>query len=835
MRKKPFWHLPIDQIYQQVKGHKEGLSSADALIRLKNYGPNTLKPPRKGKGITLFLSQFKSPLTLLLIGAAILSFFLSDSTDSIIIFSIVILSGLLSFFQERGALNTLEKLLQIVENKTTVLRDGKEVKISIDHIVPGDVIILRAGDLVPADSVLLEANHCFVDEATLTGESFPVQKTPSGNSLETTKADRENALFLGTMISSGTAKALVVVTGKNTAYGAIAERVRFRPPETAFEVGVRRFGFFLLELTLILVITIFAFNIYFHKPIIESFLFSLAIAVGLTPQLLPAIISVNLAHGARRMAKKHVVIKRLASIENFGQMNILCADKTGTLTLADIKLDSVVGVDGKENPKVALYGFLNAHFQSGYNNPLDKAILQKEKIDISSWEKVSEIPYDFIRKRLSIVCKNKDSHVIISKGAFPEVLSVCNQVELPDGKTAPLTSYKDEIESYYEKQCEKGFRTLAVAYGEGNQEKNLTFLGFLHFSDPIKPGIAHTVSDLKKKGVNLKIITGDHHSVALFVASQIGVSRASVITGAQLSHTSDHALIKIVEEKNVFAEIEPNQKERIIMALRKAGNIVGFIGDGVNDVSALHSADVGIAVNNGADATKEIADIVLLKKDLGVLRDGIEEGRRTFVNTMKYVYMATSANFGNMFSMAGASLFLPFLPLLPKQVLLTNFFSDLPEMALATDNVDSETVGRPVKWDIPFIRRFMMVFGLLNSMADFLTFGVLLYFFHADETLFRSGWFVENVVSAALIVLAIRTPRLLFKSKPSLILTIAVFTVVIGIPFLPFTPFGNWFNLVPLPTTFYIALAAIVGIFIFSVEVAKYFFFRKRTNKKEIN
>ncbi|HSW86477.1 MAG TPA: magnesium-translocating P-type ATPase [Rhabdochlamydiaceae bacterium] len=823
--------LPLDQIYTRLGSAQEGLSNEEAEKRLSQYGPNTLKSPKRWKGLILFVSQFKSPLILLLIGAAILSFFLRDKADSIIIFAIVILSGLLGFFQERGAINSLAKLMQIVESRTSVLRNGKEIDIPHEQIVPGDVLILRAGDLVPADCILIETNYFFVDEATLTGESAPVEKKPGDASSAASFMKQNNAIFLGTMVSSGMAKAIVIATGCNTQYSSISDRTRFTPPETAFELGVRKFGYFLLEVTSILVIIIFAFNIYFKKPVIESFLFSLALAVGLTPQLLPAIISVNLSHGARRMAKKRVVVKRLASIENFGQMNILCTDKTGTITIGKIQLAKTSNILGEDSSKAAEYGFLNSHFQSGYVNPLDQAILQGIQLDVSTWSKTQEIPYDFVRKRISILLKHEGKQLLISKGAVPEILSICDRIELPDGKIQPLNNFKDKIKNYFEEQSKQGFRTLAVAYGETDKETNLIFLGFLHFFDPIKSDIVQTIGDLKTKGVDVKIITGDHRFVAAHVSEFLGMANTSLVTGEELHKIDDHALLKIAHQKNVFAEIEPNQKERIILALRKSGHVVGFLGDGVNDVSALHSADVGIAVDSGADAAKEIADIVLLEKDLSVLRDGIEEGRRTFANTLKYVYMATSANFGNMFSMAGASLFLNFLPLLPKQVLLTNFLSDFPEMALATDRVDYDTVKRPVKWNLPFIRKFMLVFGLISSVADYLTFGVLLLWLRTDETLFRTGWFVESVVSAALIVLAIRTKKSLLTSKPGKLLLVAVLAIAILTCVLPYTPLAHLFGLAPLPPVYYLILSGIVAFYIISVEVAKRFFFHNHNHK----
>lgn len=823
----PFYQLTLEHIYQDLKSSREGLTSQEAKKRLEKYGLNSLNPPTRGKGISLFISQFKNSLILLLLAAGILAFFLGGRTDSIIILTIIFLSGILGFIQERGAVNAVEKMLQLVAIKTAVLRDGKEHKILLDQMAPGDVVHLKGGDLVPADCILIETHHFFVNESALTGESYPVEKIPGVFSEKIAPAKRTNSLFLGTIVASGTAWAIVVTTGTHTEYGRIAQRVSFHPPETAFELGVRQFGYFLLKITLILIIAIFIINAFLHKPIIESLLFSLAIAVGLTPQLLPAIITVNLSHGARRMSKKHVIIKRLASIENFGQMNILCADKTGTLTVGDVQLDRAVGIDGQKKDKVALYGFLNAHFQKGYSNPMDQAILHALHGKTTGWKKVREIPYDFNRKRLSVICENENKQILIVKGAVPQVLSVCRNIELPTGKVIAMNAHKKQLEAYFNEQSAKGFRTIALAYGECAEEKDLIFLGFLHFLDPIKKGVEHVIADLNEKGISLKIITGDHASVAAYITSSLGIKDTSFVTGSELNKMDDHALKKIVAKNNVFAEIEPSQKERIILALRKSGNVVGFIGDGINDITGMHSADVGIAVESGANAAKEIADIVLLRKDLSVLRDGIEEGRRTFVNTMKYIYMATSANFGNMFSLAGASLFLNFLPLLPKQVLLTNFFSDLPEMALATDRIDPESVLRPVKWDFSFIRRFMLVFGILSSLADYLTFGALLLYLKSDPALFRSGWFIESVVSAALIVLAIRTRRPLWRSFPGRLLFFSVIVVACGAPLLAYTSLGALFELTPMPLTFYPLIGAIIAFYILTVEMAKYFFFRK--------
>ncbi len=825
MNKNTYAHSH-EEISRFLASEKTGLNERQVKKRLKEYGLNSFEPSKKNKGILLFLSQFNSPLILLLIGAALLSLFLGQLTDSLIIFIIVFLSGLLGFFQERGAINTCEKLLCLVQIKTSVLRNGKEVQVPSEYIVPGDVIFLRTGDIIPCDALLFEVNHFFVDEATLTGESIPVEKTTEIVDEKTPNLKRPNIVFSSTIVASGFAKAVVVATGTNTEYGHIAERLKFKPPQTAFEHGVSTFGYFLLEVTLILVLVIFAFNIYFHRPVIESFLFSLALAVGLTPQLLPAIISVNLAHGARKMAKKQVIVKRLASIENFGQMDVLCADKTGTITLGTMSFDEAVCSEGKDSKKVALYGYLNAHFQTGYKSPIDDAIAKKD-FDVSGWKKLQEIPYDFIRKRLSVVFLHEGKTVLITKGAFVQVLSACTQVELLDGKVVSVHAYKNQLEQYFENQAQLGRRTIAIAYGNTDVEQDLTFLGFLSFSDPIKPDVGDVIRDLKERGVFLKIITGDHHLVAKHVANELGLNHTKVVTGLELHRISDHALLKVVREKSVFAEIEPNQKERLILAMRRSGCVVGYLGDGVNDICALHAADVAIAVDSGADAAKEASDIVLIKKDLSVLKDGVEEGRRTFANTLKYVYMATSANFGNMFSMAGASLFLTFLPLLPKQILFSNFLCDLPEMALATDKVDEEITKSPVRWDLTFIRRFMLVFGLLNSCADFLTFGVLLFYLNADVILFRTGWFVENVASAALVALVIRTRGSIFRSKPGFLLTFAVSIVAIGVFFIPLSPLNEIFGFCPLPAQFYAPLFAIIALYLFSVELAKRFFFKR--------
>jgi Mg2+-importing ATPase len=640
---------------------------------------------------------------------------------------------------------------------------------------------------------------------------------------------------MGTHVVSGSATALIVRTGKETEFGKVSERLKLRPQETDFEHGIRRFGYFLMEVTLVLVVAIFAINVYLARPVLDSFLFSLALAVGLTPQLLPAIISINLSHGAKRMAQKKVIVKRLASIENFGSMNVICSDKTGTLTEGIVHVQSACNVEGAPSDKVLLHAYLNAFYETGFTNPIDEAIRTHRQFDLSGYQKQDEIPYDFLRKRLSILVLHDDTHLMVTKGAMLNVLDVCTSVETGDGTIVDINTVRDRIEQHFEEFSRKGFRTLGIAYKNmgsesrisKDHETGMTFSGFLVLFDPPKPNIIETITSLKNLGVALKIITGDNHLVAANVSQQMGLSDTKILMGHDLRQLSDAALLKRVSDVDVFAEIEPNQKERIILALKKAGNVVGYMGDGMNDASALHAADVGISVDGAADVAKDAADIVLLEKDLGVLVQGVREGRATFANTLKYVFMATSANFGNMFSMAGVSLILPFLPLLPKQILLTNLMTDFPEMTIATDSVDKEMIDYPRRWDIKAIRKFMITFGIVSSVFDFLTFGVLLLVLHATQVQFRTGWFLESVVSASLIVLVIRSRRPSFKSRPGKYLLMATLSIVVITVIVPFTPFAKIFGFSPLPFSFLLLIGIIVLFYIFAAEMAKKVFYKR--------
>ncbi|MEN6370103.1 MAG: magnesium-translocating P-type ATPase [Thermotogota bacterium] len=829
-----FWAHPVDRAFEKLATTPAGLNSQEAELRLATSGPNHLHEAKRAGSLALLAAQFKSPITLVLVGASILSFGLGDITNASIILGIVLASALLGFWQERGATQAVAKLLDLVRVRAAVVRNGSEEDIPVEDVVPGDVVRLHAGDVIPADGLILESKDLFVDEASLTGETFPAEKQSGVLPAATPLAARTNALFMGTHVVSGTATAVVVATGLATEFGRISHHLRLRPPETDFERGVRRLGHLLLEITLFLVLALFAVNVTFHRPVLDSLLFSLALAVGLTPQLLPAIISVNLSHGARRMARQRVIVKRLASIENFGSMDVLCSDKTGTLTEGRMELEATLAADGTPSERTLLYATLNARLQTGFSNPIDAALAQAWGNRPLEAEKLDEIPYDFVRKRLSILATHDGHHVLVAKGAVAPLLGACATAELANGTTIPLDSVRKDIESKYAELSGRGLRVLGVAIKDvgsatrvrKDDESDLSFLGFVALSDPPKPGARDLLERLASLGVSLRIVTGDNRFVALHTAAAVGLADPHVVTGSELRETGDEALVRRVETANVFAEVEPNQKERLILALRKAGHVVGFLGDGINDASALHVADVGISVDDAVDVAKEAADIVLLEKDLGVLAAGIQEGRATFANTLKYVFMATSANFGNMFSMAGASLFLPFLPLLPRQILLMNLLTDLPEMTIASDTVDPESVERPRRWDIRFIRRFMMVFGLLSSVFDFMTFGVLLLLFRLSESAFRTGWFLESVASAALIVLVMRTRRAAVRSRPSATLLTATLAVVAATFAIPWTPLGRLFGFQPLPLAFLPLIGAIVILYFAAAELAKRLFYR---------
>ncbi|NMB89928.1 MAG: magnesium-translocating P-type ATPase [Chloroflexi bacterium] len=832
----PFWSLPPDELLQKLNTSADGLTQAAARQALERAGPNRIQSKAQVTPLGLFSNQFKSPIILILIGATLLSAFLRDWVDAVIILAIVLGSALLSFSQEYHANQAADRLRAQVSLKTQALRDGRPATVPTAEIVPGDVVLLSAGSLVPGDGVVLNARDFFVNQAVLTGETFPVEKKPGQAPEQAGLTERLNVVYMGTSVRSGSARVLVVETGPRTAFGQIAGRLTLRQPETEFERGIKRLGYLLTEFMFVLVLGIFAFNVFFHKPVLDSLLFSIALAVGLTPQLLPAIININLSKGSQAMAERGVIVRRLESIENFGSMDVLCTDKTGTITQGVVQLDGALDIDGQPSAQVQRYAFLNASLQTGLANPLDEAIVRQGAAGASEFTKVDEIPYDFIRKRLSVVVHREDGGAqMVTKGALENVLAVCTRIQTPQGEVDFDPERQARVHQQYEAWSAQGYRVLGLATRPVDlhthayavqDEAGMTFAGFLLFLDPPKEGVQDTIAALEKLGVTLKIITGDNRLAARHTGQTIGLGDTPVLSGSDLNTLSDEALWHAVERTTIFAEVDPNQKERIILALKKRQHVVGYMGDGINDAPSLHSADVGISVDNAVDVAKDAADLVLLKQDLDVLREGIIQGRKTFANTLKYVFMATSANFGNMFSVAGASLFLPYLPMLPKQILLINFLTDLPEMTIANDNVDQALIERPHRWDISFIRRFMLVFGTLSSFFDFATFGMLLWLMKAGEVTFHTGWFVESVLSAGAVVFAVRTRLPFLRSRPGrsmLEMTLLVAAVTLA---LPYTPLAGLLGLTPLPPLYLLLLLVIIAVYLVSAEFAKRWFYR---------
>ncbi len=831
-----YWSQNEEELLHNLLSSHQGLTSQSAKQILADVGANLLVSKHKTTPFQIFIRQFKSPIVLILLFATTVSLFVAEWLDAVIILAIVLGSALLSFYQEYNASTAVEKLKSQVSLKTLVLRDGRKTEISAEEIVPGDVVLLSAGDLIPADGVLLEAQDLFVNQAVLTGETFPVEKKVGKVTIEASLAERINCVFMGTNVRSGSGKVLIVMTGERTAFGQIANSLTLRPPETEFERGVRHFGLMLAEMMLVMVVLVFFFNIYFHKPILESLLFSIALAVGLTPQLLPAIIGVNLSKGSQAMAKAGVIVRKLNAIENFGSMDVLCTDKTGTLTLGVVKLDDALDARGEKSAEIFRLAYLNADLQTGLVNPLDEAILAQGDPGLAGVTKLSEIPYDFVRKRLTVVTEEHGQIQMITKGALSNVLAVCDHIRFGEEILSFEDSHLKTVEERFADWSKQGFRVLGLATKpltedcscSAEDERNMIFEGFLLFFDPPKPGVVDTIEQLSKLGVDLKIITGDNKLVAIHTADAIGLRLTGVLTGSELNNLHDEALLHIAEKTNLYAEVDPNQKERILNTLQKRGHVVGYMGDGINDAPSLHDADVGISVDSAVDVAKEAADFVLLQQDLGVLYQGIILGRTTFANTMKYVFVTTSASFGNMFSMAGASLFIPFLPLLPFQVLLTNFLTDFPAVTIANDSVDPEMIEKPRRWDIGYIQKFMITFGLVSSSFDFLTFGLLLLVLKVSQVTFHTGWFIESVMTELLIMLVIRTNRPFFQSKPGKGLfysTLVVALITLSLPYIP--KLNTVLGFTPLPMGMMLALLGITLIYVLVNEATKRIFYRK--------
>jgi Mg2+-importing ATPase len=823
-RLEDYWTLNPEEIARRLDCNLRGLSASDASERLNAYGPNEIREEDELSRWNVLWSQLRSPLQLLLVFAAAASAITGEWTDAGIVLLIVIVSSGIGYTREYSANQAASALKGRIRVRTRVMRDGAGVPVPYSEIVPGDILTLSAGSLVTADAAVIESSDCYVSEAALTGESFPVEKRPGTVSLGTRLAERTNCVFAGSNVRSGTARCIVVRTGQTTEFGSIAHRLSLRPPETEFDRGIRRFGYLLTIAMLIMTLVVFAVHVLRGRPATETLLFAIAIAVGLSPELLPAILNVSLARGAKTMAQRGVLVRRLNAIENLGSMDVLCTDKTGTLTEGIVKLDGAYDTSGISSAEVLELAALNAATETGLSNPLDDAILQTHSPSLESIEKISEIPFDFTRKRVSVVLRTPSGIRLITKGAFEHVLEVC----AVDAKA------RTELTQLYEAWSRSGIRVVAVATRfvqvrssyTRDDEADLEFRGFLTFLDRPKEGALKALADLSALGISVKVITGDSRFVAQHVGQLVGMRSSRMLTGADLNNLHDEALWHAAEKTDLFVEVDPNQKERIILSLRKMGHVVGFLGDGVNDAPAMHSADTSLSVEHAVDVARQAADFVLLEKSLDVIRYGVEEGRRTFANTLKYVLTTTSANLGNMVSMAASSLFLPFLPLLAGQVLLNNFLSDIPAIGMAGDSVDPELVARPRRWDLRFIGRFMIEFGVLSSAFDFLTFAILLVGFRVATEAFRTGWFVESLLTELVIALVVRTRRPFFASRPGAMLlwsTVGLIAFTLAWPYLPMV---GALGFVPLPAPVIVCLAVVAAMYVAAAELLKRWFYR---------
>ncbi|MBK7538070.1 MAG: magnesium-translocating P-type ATPase [Myxococcales bacterium] len=834
----PYWSLPAAEVMRHLGVDERGLSSAEAARRLARYGKNQLDRTGTTSRLAVLAAQFRSPLILLLVFAAATSAATGAYLDAAIVVVIVSAGAGIGYRREYVARNAVAALAARIHARVSALRDGVATAIPNTEVVPGDVLLLSAGSLIPADLRLLQATDCHVNEAVLTGESFPAEKRADPVEATAPLAARSSCAFQGSNVRSGTARGLVVATGASTHYGQLAESLTRHVPLTAFEHALRQFGALLTTAMLVVVLVVFAVNVIVGRPPVDTLLFSIALAVGLSPELLPAILAINLGRGSQNLARRGVLVRRLSAIENLGSMDILCTDKTGTLTEGVVALDGAWDARGERSPSTLAMARANAALQTGLANPLDQAILQSPRpeagrqaeaeaeADLLAAQKLGEIPYDFIRKRLSVVLRDRSGIRLLTKGAFEGVLEACDYDQDGNQLTAQARA---ELRQRYTAWTAAGVRVLAVAQRrltedeprDRGAERGLTFAGFLTFIDRPKADVAATIVSLAALGVTIKLITGDSELVARHVATAVGLPVRDVLTGRDLDDLHDDALRAAAETCDLFAEVDPNQKQRIITALRLRGHVVGFLGDGVNDAPAMHAADTGISVDSAVEVAKEAADFVLLEHDLDVIRGGIEEGRRTFANTMKYVLTTTSANLGNMISMAAASLVLPFLPLTAGQILLNNLLSDIPAVGIADDRVDPEAVAKPRRWDQRAVARFMLQFGLLSSVFDILTFVVLRVGFGADAALFRTGWFVESLLTELVIALVVRTRRPAYASRPGRILLISTAVLLPVSLAIPYLPGAAHLGFVAPPLSLPPVLIAITALYVLAAELLK--------------
>jgi Mg2+-importing ATPase len=832
------WRAPLEQLLTQLATKPSGLTGVLARSRLAAYGANDASTVKRSPLWLQFLARFRNPLVVILVVASGLSAVTGDVASFVIIITIVMLSIAFDFAQQVRAQIAVEALRRSVAIQAKVRRDGATVSVLTEQLVPGDIVELIAGDLVPADSRLLESRDLYVNQALLTGEPYPAEKQ-AGDAASGVEnpAGASHAVFAGTSVISGTATILICRTGSRTALGHLATSLAEKPPATAFAVGIRRFGMLIMRFTILMVLFVLAVNIYFHRPALESLLFAVALAVGLTPELLPMIVTVTLARSAMRMAKQKVIVKRLSAIHDLGAMDVLCTDKTGTLTEATIKLVRVIDGNGAETASAFAYAFINSQFETGMKSPLDAAILGAHPFDMNGWKKIDEVPFDFERRRVSVLVEHEGKRGLIVKGAPEDLLRLSSTYAAADGVERPLDAQtRRTFEATLDGLGAQGFRALGIATRSADashetaaitDETELVFAGFAVFLDPPKASAGATIRALADAGVSVKVLTGDNESVTRHVFKEIGVPVTGVLTGAALEHLTDEALLGQLPRVNLFCRVNPQQKHRVLLALKRLGHVVGFMGDGINDAPALHAADVGISVDGAADVARAAADLILLEHDLSVVLDAMAAGRGAVRNVSKYVLMGASSNFGNMFSMAGAALMLPFLPMLPIQILLNNLIYNVSEIAIPFDRVDPEAVARPVRWDIKLIERFMLVFGPVSSVFDFVTFYALLNLFHASEAVFQTGWFIESMTTQVLVVFCIRTRRRFYRSRACgllVALTFAAVAVAIVLPVVPLV--GAWFGFVTPPPLFFGFLIGATLAYLALVEVTKVAFYR---------
>jgi Mg2+-importing ATPase len=799
-----------------------GLTTAQARRLLREHGHNVLEDPERFVVPRELLRRFANPLVLVLLGASLVAGLTGEMTSFVLIVTMVAGSVGLDFFQEFRARKASEQLRKLVQLRVDVVRDGARHRILATRLVPGDLVLLEAGSLIPADGRLVRGLHLFVNQAAMTGEPYPVGKQPAAAAGQGAPGDDE--LLMGCSVVSGSGLMRIDRTGARTALGQLSGSLSRRPPPSAFEAGTRRFGFLVMRLTLLMVLFVLLASTAAHRPLLETLLFALALAVGLTPELLPMVLTVTLARGAMRLANRGVVVKRLAALHDLGTMDVLCTDKTGTLTRARIRLERSVDAAGRDDPGVLELAWLNSRFETGIRNTLDQAILDAPAPRTGHWQKVDELPFDFERKRVSVLLDDGQQRLLIVKGAAEDVMALCAA-----GTRDEAARTRHALES-------AGFRVLAVACrslprtherARPDDESGLAFRGFLAFLDPPKATAGEAVALLREGGVELKILTGDSDPVTRHLCGQLGIPVAGVLTGRDIDAMGDDALAVAAAGANLFCRVSPAQKNRVILALRSRRRVVGYLGDGINDASALHSADVGLSVDDAADVAREAADLILTRGDLRVVHEGVLEGRRTFANVRKYVMMVTSSNFGNMFSMAVAVTFLPFLPMLPLQVLLNNVLYDLSELALPLDRVDAEDTRQPQAWDLRQVVGFMLVMGLASSLFDFLTFFVMLHVLQLPEALFQTGWFVESLATQVLVVFVIRTRRSPFASRPAPVLAAACLGVVGFACLLPWLPWADAFGFAPLPAHLVVSIAALVAAYLGTAELAKRLFYRR--------